>query len=153
MSCIRHAVGLLFRPCGFGERQSFQKNRPHPPELAVGNNTSTKFPEPAHRKVCGFSVTPILPAVSMPASLIVARSRKDNPKMHPPECSCFLFGRACRCDTTDSLDRNGGPLRNIGLALIDIASGVTAHLRQPAGLHIFCLTPNVTFGFGADQDH
>lgn len=47
------------RPCSFGERQRFQKNRPHPPELAAGNNTSTTFHEPARRKVCGFSLAHI----------------------------------------------------------------------------------------------
>jgi hypothetical protein len=43
MSSTRLTVWLLSDPCGFGERQSFQKNKPHPPELAVGTNTSTKF--------------------------------------------------------------------------------------------------------------
>jgi hypothetical protein len=54
MSYIRSAVRATIHPCGFGGRQRFQKNRPHPPELAVGTNTSTTFHEPACCKVCGF---------------------------------------------------------------------------------------------------
>jgi hypothetical protein len=48
MSCSCRRTALLSAHAGFGLKQ------PHPPELAVGNNTGTNFSEPARRKACGF---------------------------------------------------------------------------------------------------
>jgi hypothetical protein len=50
-------ITILFAPCGFRSETSFQKNRPHPPGLAVGKHTSTNskpFPLPK-----GFSFLPV----------------------------------------------------------------------------------------------
>ena len=78
----------------------------------------------------------------MPVLLPVAGSCKDDPEMHPQTCSCFLFGRTCRCDTTDSLDRDGGAPRSISPALVDTTSWVIACLWQPAGIHTFLVLEN-----------
>src|SRR5438105_3350593 len=45
ISRIRQVIQVPSAPCGFGERQRFQKSKPHPPELAVGTNASTTFVE------------------------------------------------------------------------------------------------------------
>jgi hypothetical protein len=59
--CQTDNMNLRYYPAhAVSERQSFQKNRPHPPELAVGINTSTTFHEPARCRACGvfFAIGP-----------------------------------------------------------------------------------------------
>ena len=46
MSWAIHKAALLSVACDFWSETRYQKNRSHPPELAVGSNTSTKFSKP-----------------------------------------------------------------------------------------------------------
>jgi hypothetical protein len=48
-------VAFLFRGQCRSETR-YQKNKPHPPELAAGNNTNTKFPNPHAARPAGFSL-------------------------------------------------------------------------------------------------
>jgi membrane-associated phospholipid phosphatase len=63
--CFFSCFGCRLRydacPCGFGVRQRFQKNRPHPPEPAVGNNTGTNFPSPHAIRSAGFFMSGRIP--------------------------------------------------------------------------------------------
>jgi hypothetical protein len=58
-SSLTHAILYDTCPCGFGVRQRFQKNKPHPPEPAVGNNTGTNSPNPHAIRSAGFSLLDI----------------------------------------------------------------------------------------------
>jgi hypothetical protein len=66
-------------------RHSFQKNRPHPPEPAVGNNTGTSFKSPHAARSAGFFM------IRIPMLLSGDLQGKDYFRNRKDQLMCVLF--------------------------------------------------------------